>query len=118
MELLPLTHSLVVDGGLVGLKRVVVLAVMLGNQLVRPLLVLALGVEKVSQGDLSPNLELTQDDELAGLTRSFASMTQQLAQARVAEQKTERVKAWNEVAQRVALTAPVAYGAGPFERVV
>ena len=79
-----------------------VLAVILGNQLVRPLLVLAMGVEKVSQGDLSPNLELTQDDELAGLTRSFASMTQQLAQARVAEQKTERVKAWNEIAQRVA----------------
>jgi nitrogen fixation/metabolism regulation signal transduction histidine kinase len=79
-----------------------VLAVMLGNQLVRPLLVLARGVEKVSQGDLSPNLELPQNDELAGLTRSFASMTQQLAQAKVAEQKTERVKAWNEVAQRVA----------------
>ncbi len=79
-----------------------ILAVMLGNQLVRPLLVLALGVEKVSQGDLSPNLELTDDNELAGLTRSFASMTAQLAQARLAEQKTERVKAWNEVAQRVA----------------
>jgi nitrogen fixation/metabolism regulation signal transduction histidine kinase len=79
-----------------------VLAVMLGNQLVRPLLVLALGVEKVSQGDLSPNLQLTDDNELAGLTRSFASMTEQLAQARLAEQKTERVKAWNEVAQRVA----------------
>jgi nitrogen fixation/metabolism regulation signal transduction histidine kinase len=79
-----------------------ILAVILGNQLVRPLLVLALGVEKVSQGDLSPNLELTDDNELAGLTRSFASMTAQLAQARVEEQKTERVKAWNEVAQRVA----------------
>jgi nitrogen fixation/metabolism regulation signal transduction histidine kinase len=79
-----------------------ILAVILGNQLVRPLLVLALGVEKVSQGDLSPNLELTDDNELAGLTRSFASMTAQLAQARAAEQKTERVKAWNEVAQRVA----------------
>jgi nitrogen fixation/metabolism regulation signal transduction histidine kinase len=47
-------------------------------------------------------LELDDDNELADLTRAFASMTQQLAQARVAEQKTERVKAWNEVAQRVA----------------
>ncbi len=79
-----------------------ILAVLLGNQMVRPLLVLAMGVQKVSQGDLSPNLELDDDNELADLTRAFASMTQQLAQARVAEQKTERVKAWNEVAQRVA----------------
>jgi nitrogen fixation/metabolism regulation signal transduction histidine kinase len=79
-----------------------ILAVILGNQLVKPLLVLALGVERVSAGDFSPKLALPQDNELAGLTRSFASMTQQLAQARVAEQKTERVKAWNEVAQRVA----------------
>ncbi len=79
-----------------------ILAVILGNQLVRPLLVLASGVERVSAGDLSPKLALPQDNELAGLTRSFASMTQQLADARVAEQKTERVKAWNEVAQRVA----------------
>ncbi len=79
-----------------------ILAVILGNQLVRPLLVLALGVERVSAGDFSPKLALPQDNELAGLTRSFASMTQQLADARAAEQKTERVKAWNEVAQRVA----------------
>jgi nitrogen fixation/metabolism regulation signal transduction histidine kinase len=79
-----------------------ILAIVLGNQLVRPLLVLASGVEKVSQGDLSPKLELQDDNELAGLTRSFASMTQQLMQARVAEQKTERIKAWNEIAQRVA----------------
>jgi nitrogen fixation/metabolism regulation signal transduction histidine kinase len=79
-----------------------ILAVILGNQLVKPLLVLASGVERVSAGDLSPKLALPDDNELAGLTRSFASMTQQLADARVAEQKSERVKAWNEVAQRVA----------------
>ena len=63
---------------------------------------LASGVERVSAGDLSPKLELSDDNELAGLTRAFASMTQQLADAKVAEQKAERVKAWNEVAQRVA----------------
>ncbi len=79
-----------------------ILAVVLGNQLVRPLLVLAHGVERVSAGDLSPQLVLSDDDELAGLTRSFASMTAQLADARITEQKAERVKAWNEVAQRVA----------------
>jgi nitrogen fixation/metabolism regulation signal transduction histidine kinase len=79
-----------------------ILAVILGNQLVRPLLLLAQGVERVSQGDLSPKLVMQDNNELAGLTRSFASMTQQLADARAQEQKTERVKAWNEIAQRVA----------------
>jgi nitrogen fixation/metabolism regulation signal transduction histidine kinase len=79
-----------------------ILAVILGNQLVHPLLVLAKGVERVSAGDLSPQLVLPDDNELAGLTRSFASMTQQLSEARLAEQKSERIKAWNEVAQRVA----------------
>jgi nitrogen fixation/metabolism regulation signal transduction histidine kinase len=64
--------------------------------------VLAKGVERVSAGDLSPQLVLPDDNELAGLTRSFASMTQQLSEARLAEQKSERIKAWNEVAQRVA----------------
>jgi nitrogen fixation/metabolism regulation signal transduction histidine kinase len=79
-----------------------ILAVILGNQLVKPLLVLARGVERVSAGDLSPQLVLPDNNELAGLTRSFASMTQQLSDARIAEQKNERIKAWNEVAQRVA----------------
>ncbi len=79
-----------------------ILAVILGNQLVKPLLVLARGVERVSAGDLTPQLALADDNELAGLTRAFASMTQQLFDARVAEQKNERIKAWNEVAQRVA----------------
>jgi len=58
------------------------LAVMLGNQLARPLLVLADGVRQVAQGDLSVKAALGARDELSGLTRSFADMTQQLADAR------------------------------------
>ncbi len=60
----------------------VLLAVVLGNQLVRPLLVLADGVRDVAAGDLSPKAALQSHDELGGLTRSFAQMTQQLADAR------------------------------------
>lgn len=60
----------------------VLLAVLLGNQLARPLLVLAEGVREVAQGNLSPKAVLQGKDELGGLTRSFASMTQQLADAR------------------------------------
>jgi nitrogen fixation/metabolism regulation signal transduction histidine kinase len=60
----------------------VLLAVLLGNQLVRPLLVLADGVAQVAAGDLRPKAALQTRDELGGLTRSFAQMTQQLSEAR------------------------------------
>jgi len=62
----------------------VLLAVLLGNQLARPLLMLAEGVRDVAAGDLSPKRTLQGRDELGGLTRSFAVMTQQLSDARAA----------------------------------
>ena len=62
----------------------VLLAVVLGNQIVRPLLLLADGVSKVAAGDLTPKVTLSSRDELGGLTRDFANMTQQLADARQA----------------------------------
>ena len=60
----------------------VLLAVLLGNQLAKPLLVLADGVRQVALGDLTPRPALQGKDELGGLTRSFADMTQQLSDAR------------------------------------
>ena len=72
----------------------VLLAVLLGNQLARPLLVLAEGVREVAAGNLSPKAALQGKDELGGLTRSFALMTQQLADARTAvEQSMVKVDA-------------------------
>ncbi len=62
----------------------VLLAVLLGNQITRPLLLLAEGVRQVAAGDLTPKAALQSKDELGGLTRSFAVMTQQLADARQA----------------------------------
>jgi len=66
----------------------VLLAVLFGNALARPLLVLAEGVRQVAAGDLRPTAVLHGKDELGGLTRSFAVMTQQLADARGAVEKT------------------------------
>jgi nitrogen fixation/metabolism regulation signal transduction histidine kinase len=60
----------------------VLLAVALGNQITRPLLLLAEGVRQVTAGDLTPKAALQGKDELGGLTRAFADMTQQLADAR------------------------------------
>ncbi|HQQ71290.1 MAG TPA: ATP-binding protein, partial [Alicycliphilus sp.] len=66
----------------------VLLAVVLGNQLARPLLMLADGVREVAAGNLAPKAALQGKDELGGLTRSFALMTQQLADARSAVQRS------------------------------
>ena len=60
----------------------VLLAVVLGNQIARPLLLLAEGVSQVAAGDLTPKLAMSGRDELGGLTRAFASMTEQLSDAR------------------------------------
>jgi nitrogen fixation/metabolism regulation signal transduction histidine kinase len=66
----------------------VLLAVLLGNQIARPLLLLADGVREVAAGDLSPKAALRGNNELDGLTRSFSDMTQQLADARSAVQES------------------------------
>jgi nitrogen fixation/metabolism regulation signal transduction histidine kinase len=66
----------------------VLLAILLGNQLARPLLLLAEGVREVAAGNLGAKRVLASDDELAGLTRSFAAMTAQVADAREQVQHT------------------------------
>jgi nitrogen fixation/metabolism regulation signal transduction histidine kinase len=66
----------------------ILLAVILGNQIVRPLLLLAEGVSQVAAGDFTPKLAMQGKDELGGLTRAFASMTEQLSDARQAVQKS------------------------------
>ena len=60
----------------------VLLAIVLGNQLAKPLLLLADGVRQVAAGDLTAKPVFASGDELGGLTRSFADMTAQVAEAR------------------------------------
>jgi nitrogen fixation/metabolism regulation signal transduction histidine kinase len=60
----------------------VLLAAVLGTQLARPLLLLAEGVRQVAAGDLGAKPVSTSRDEIGGLTRSFAQMTEQLGHAR------------------------------------
>ncbi len=64
------------------------LAAILGQQLARPLLLLAEGVQEVARGDLRPKAVFTSRDELGGLTRAFAAMTQQLADARTLAERS------------------------------
>ena len=80
----------------------VLLAILLGNQITRPLLLLAQGVREVAAGDLTPKAILQGRDELGGLTRSFAKMTQQLSDARLAlEHSMEEVNAARENLQTI-----------------
>ncbi|MFM8768508.1 MAG: ATP-binding protein [Rubrivivax sp.] len=65
----------------------VLLAIVLGNQLTRPLILLAEGVREVAAGNLAARPVFASGDELGGLTRSFADMTQQVADARSAVQR-------------------------------
>jgi len=65
----------------------VLLAIVLGNQLARPLLLLADGVRQVAAGDLTAKPVFASGDELGGLTRSFADMTAQVEQARTQVQR-------------------------------
>ncbi|MCH8179280.1 MAG: HAMP domain-containing protein [Proteobacteria bacterium] len=64
------------------------LAAILGQKLARPLLLLAEGVQEVARGDLRPKAIFGSHDELGGLTRSFADMTQQLADARTLAERS------------------------------
>jgi nitrogen fixation/metabolism regulation signal transduction histidine kinase len=64
------------------------LAATLGNQLARPLLLLAEGMRQVAGGDLSSKPVFASRDELGGLTRSFADMTTQLSDARELVQRS------------------------------
>lgn len=68
----------------------VLLAIVLGNQIAKPLLLLAEGVRQVARGDLRAKPVFASRDELGGLTRSFADMTEQLGSAREQAQRSMR----------------------------
>ncbi len=61
-----------------------ILALALGNQLARPLFLLAQGTKEVTEGDYTPKREIKSRDELGFLTQSFNAMTRQLSEARAA----------------------------------
>ncbi|CAN0624212.1 two-component system, NtrC family, nitrogen regulation sensor histidine kinase NtrY [Burkholderia multivorans] len=63
------------------------LALALGNQLARPLFLLAQGTKEVAEGDYTPKREIKTRDELGFLTQSFNAMTRQLSEARLAVEK-------------------------------
>ena len=63
------------------------LALALGQQLARPLFLLAQGTKEITEGDYTPKREIKTRDELGFLTQSFNAMTRQLSEARLAVEK-------------------------------
>ena len=63
------------------------LALALGQQLARPLFLLAQGTKEITEGDYTPKREIKSRDELGFLTQSFNAMTRQLSEARLAVEK-------------------------------
>lgn len=75
-------------------------AFQLAANLARPLLLLAQGTKAVAEGNLSPRPIVASTDELGTLTKSFNTMTLQLAEARSSAEKSrtelETAKAYLE----------------------
>ena len=65
-------------------------AFLLATDLAQPLLLLAEGTKAVAEGDLSPRPIVASSDELGTLTKSFNSMTMQLAEAREAVERNRK----------------------------
>ncbi len=91
------------------------LAFVLGNQLTRPLFLLARGTEEVARGDYTPKRESKTNDELGFLTQSFNAMTRQLSEARAAVE-TNQVALENSNAYLESILANLTAGVFVFDR--
>jgi nitrogen fixation/metabolism regulation signal transduction histidine kinase len=90
---LTLTLLLAIFGAIAG-------AFLIAGDLAKPLLLLAEGTKAVAEGNLSPRPIIATSDELGTLTKSFNTMTRQLADARASVEKNraelENAKAYLE----------------------
>jgi two-component system nitrogen regulation sensor histidine kinase NtrY len=74
----------------------------LSDQLIKPFASLEQATRKVAEGDFSFRILSRADDSLSFLVRSFNAMISELDRNRVELVKTEKIGAWQEVAQRLA----------------
>jgi nitrogen fixation/metabolism regulation signal transduction histidine kinase len=91
------------------------LALALGNQLARPLFLLAQGTKEVTAGDYTPKREIKSRDELGFLTQSFNAMTRQLSEARAAVE-ANRVALEHSKAYLESILANLTAGVFVFDR--
>jgi two-component system nitrogen regulation sensor histidine kinase NtrY len=88
------------------LMAAVLIGLVLANQIARPIGGLILAAERVRGGDLGVRVpEIASDDEVAGLSRAFNRMTNQLA-----SQRTELMDAYSQIDERRRFTETVLAG--------
>ena len=88
------------------LSAAVLIGLVLANQIARPLGALIVAAERVRTGDLGVRVpEHGADDEVAGLSRAFNRMTDQLA-----AQRTELMAAYSQIDERRRFTETVLSG--------
>jgi len=80
----------------------VVLALLVGRALSRPMEMLSRATAAVGAGNLRLRLPEDRPDEFGGVYRAFNRMVRRLRRARADEARTARVLAWGEMARQVA----------------
>jgi nitrogen fixation/metabolism regulation signal transduction histidine kinase len=75
---------------------------LLSDEIIRPIINLEEATRRVAQGDLSIRILARSGDELANLIDSFNSMVSELDSSKRKISKTEKIAAWQEIAQRLA----------------
>ncbi|MCF7928630.1 MAG: HAMP domain-containing protein, partial [Spirochaetales bacterium] len=75
---------------------------LLSNEIMRPIVNLELATRKVAEGDYTYRLLTRRGDELSQLVSSFNRMLSELEHTRMQVKQTEKVAAWQEIAQRLA----------------
>lgn len=75
---------------------------LLSDEIIRPIVHLEEATKKVADGDFSIRILSRSKDELSVLTQSFNTMVSELDRSRKKLLQTEKVVAWQEIAQRMA----------------
>jgi nitrogen fixation/metabolism regulation signal transduction histidine kinase len=74
----------------------------LSEEVIRPIVHLENAIQRVISGDYSFRILSRSKDELSLLVKSFNDMVSELEQTRTHMRQTEKVTAWQEIAQRMA----------------
>jgi nitrogen fixation/metabolism regulation signal transduction histidine kinase len=75
---------------------------LLSEEIIRPVVHLENAIQRVISGDYSFRILTRSKDELSVLVSSFNTMVSELEQSRTKLRQTEKVTAWQEIAQRMA----------------
>ena len=80
----------------------IIVSFLLSEEIIRPIINLEEATRRVAQGDLSIRILARSGDELANLVDSFNGMVSELDASKKKLLKTEKIAAWQEIAQRLA----------------